>query len=61
MLILFPTTHLNEKGFSIVTKTNNKIRNRLEILTTVRISLTKSIIKPRIDQIILDQQQQQSH
>ncbi|XP_060873925.1 SCAN domain-containing protein 3-like [Metopolophium dirhodum] len=60
LLIPFSTTYLCENGFSTLTTIKNKTRNRLEISSAMRISLTKSI-KPRIDEIISHQQQQPSH
>jgi len=60
LLIPFSTTYLCENGFSTLTTIKNKIRNRLEISSAMRISLTKSI-KLRIDEIISYQQQQPSH
>jgi hypothetical protein len=43
-----------------MTTIKTKSRNRLDISPTMRISLSKSI-EPRIDKIILNQQQQKSH
>ncbi|KAL4091589.1 hypothetical protein QTP88_026255 [Uroleucon formosanum] len=60
LLIPFSTSYLCENGFSTLTTIINKTRNRLEISSAMRISLTKSI-KPRIDEIISHQQQQPSH
>ncbi|KAL4104356.1 hypothetical protein QTP88_019657 [Uroleucon formosanum] len=60
LLIPFSTTYLCENGFSTLITIKNKTRNRLEISSAMRISLTKSI-KPRIDEIISHQQQQPSH
>ncbi|XP_050528111.1 zinc finger BED domain-containing protein 5-like [Daktulosphaira vitifoliae] len=60
VLIPFSTTYLCEYGFSTLTAVKNKTRNRLEISATMRLSLTNSI-KPRIDDIISNQQQQPSH
>lgn len=60
LLIPFSTTYLCENGFSTLTTIKNKTRNRLEISSAMRISLTKTI-KPRIDEIISHQQQQLSH
>jgi len=59
-LIPFSTTYLCEAGFSTMTTIKTKSRNRLDISPTMRISLSKSI-EPRIDKIILNQQQQKSH
>jgi len=60
MLIPFSTTYLCEVGFSTMTTIKTKLRNRVDISPTMRISPTKSI-KPRIDKIISNKQQQKSH
>jgi hypothetical protein len=60
LLIPFSTTCLCENGFSTLTIIKNKTRNRLEMSSTMRISMTK-LIKPSIDEIISHQQQQLSH
>jgi len=60
VLIPFSTTYLCKYDYSILTVVKNKTRNRLEISAALRINL-KNSIKPRFDEIILNQQQQSSH
>ncbi|QQP39824.1 Uncharacterized protein FKW44_003322 [Caligus rogercresseyi] len=58
-LLPFPTTYLCEAGFSAVSTTKTKLRNRLDISNTLRVSL--SPITPRWDRLISEKQAQGSH
>ncbi|XP_042912693.1 SCAN domain-containing protein 3-like [Parasteatoda tepidariorum] len=58
-LLPFPTTYLCEAGFSAVTATKTKQRNKLEISNTLRVSL--SPITPRWSRLIAKKQAQGSH
>ena len=58
-LLPFPTTYLYEAGFSAVTATKTKYRNKLDISNTLRVSL--SPITPRWDRLIAKKQAQSSH
>ena len=58
-LLPFPTTYLCEAGFSAVTATKTKYRNKLDISNTLRVSL--SPIAPRWDRLIAKKQAQSSH
>lgn len=58
-LLPFPTSYLCEAGFSAVTTTKTKQRNRLDISNTLRVSL--SPITPRWDRLVAEKQAQGSH
>ena len=58
-LLLFPTTYLCEAGFSAMTATKTKLRNRLDISNTLRVSL--SSITPRWNLLVAGKQAQGSH
>ncbi|GFT57634.1 SCAN domain-containing protein 3 [Trichonephila clavipes] len=58
-LLPFPTTYLCETGFSAVTATKSKQRNKLDISNTLRVSL--SPITPRWDRLIATKQAQGSN
>ncbi|XP_041840400.1 SCAN domain-containing protein 3-like [Melanotaenia boesemani] len=58
-LLPFPTSYLCEAGFSAVTATKTKLRSRLDISHTLRVSL--SPITPRWDHLTADKQAQGSH
>ncbi|XP_042907053.1 protein FAM200A-like [Parasteatoda tepidariorum] len=58
-LLPFPTTYLCEAGFSAVTATKTKQRNKLVISNTLRVSL--SPITPRWSRLITKKQAQGSH
>ncbi|XP_071044165.1 protein FAM200A-like [Parasteatoda tepidariorum] len=58
-LLPFPTTYLCEAGFSAVTATKTKQRNKLELSNTLRVSL--SPITPRWTRLIAKKQAQGSH
>ncbi|XP_071402312.1 SCAN domain-containing protein 3-like [Centroberyx affinis] len=58
-LLPFPTSYLCEAGFSAMTATKTKLRNRLDIRNTLRVSL--SPITPRWDRLVAGKQAQGSH
>jgi len=58
-LLPFPTSYLCEAGFSAVTATKTKLRSRLDIRNTLRVSL--SPITPRLDRLVAETQAQGSH
>ncbi|CAI5671583.1 SCAN domain-containing protein 3 [Oreochromis niloticus] len=58
-LLPFPTSYLCEAGFSAVTATKTKLRSRLNISNTLRVSL--SPITPRWDRLVAEKQAQGSH
>ena len=58
-LLPFPTSYLCEAGFSAMTTTKTKLRSRLDIRNTLRVSL--SPIGPRWDRLIAEKQAQGSH
>ena len=58
-LLPFPTTYLCEAGFSAMTATKTKLRNRLDISNTLRVSL--SSITPRWNLLVAGKQAQGSH
>ncbi|XP_049919796.1 SCAN domain-containing protein 3-like [Epinephelus moara] len=58
-LLPFPTSYLCEVGFSAVIATKTKLRSRLDIRNTLRVSL--SPITPRWDHLIAEKQAQGSH
>ncbi|GBM93531.1 SCAN domain-containing protein 3, partial [Araneus ventricosus] len=58
-LLPFPTTYLCEAGFSAVTTTKTKQRNRLDISSTLRVSL--SSITSRWNRLVVKKQDQGSH
>lgn len=58
-LLPFPTSYLCEAGFSAVTATKTKLRSRLDISNTLRVSL--SPITPRWDRLVAEKQAQGSH
>ena len=58
-LLPFPTTYLCEAGFSAMTVTKTKLRNRLDIANTLRVSL--SAITPRWNILAAGKQAQGSH
>ena len=58
-LLPFPTTYLCEAGFSAMTATKTKLRNRLDISNTLRVSL--SSITPRLNLLVAGKQAQGSH
>ncbi|KAK7899543.1 hypothetical protein WMY93_020396 [Mugilogobius chulae] len=58
-LLPFPTSYLCESGFSAVTATKSKLRSRLDIRSTLRVSL--SSISPRWDRLVAGKQAQASH
>ncbi|GAA6086400.1 SCAN domain-containing protein 3-like, partial [Tachysurus ichikawai] len=58
-LLPFPTSYLCEAGFSAVTATKPKQRNKLDISNTLRVSL--SPITPRWNRIVAKKQAQGSH
>ncbi|XP_060764599.1 SCAN domain-containing protein 3-like [Neoarius graeffei] len=58
-LLPFPTTYLCEAGFSAMTVTKTKLRNRLDISNTLRVSLSN--ITPRWDILAAGKQAQGSH
>ncbi|GFT63247.1 SCAN domain-containing protein 3 [Trichonephila clavipes] len=58
-LLPFPTTYLCEAGFSAVTATKTKQRNKLDISNTLRVSL--SPINPRWNHLTAKNQAQGSH
>ncbi|KAM9302035.1 SCAN domain-containing protein 3-like [Gastrophryne carolinensis] len=55
----FPTSYLCEAGFSAVTATKTKQRNKLDISKTLRVSL--SPITPRWNRLVAEKQSQGSH
>lgn len=59
MLVPFATTYLCETGFSSITVIKNKFRNRLSVISPLRFSLTN--LKPTIEKLIEEEQQQSSH
>lgn len=59
VLLPFPSTYLCESGFSAVTATKTKYRNRLNVTPTLRLSLTN--LTPDIDNICSNIQAQPSH
>ncbi|XP_070399390.1 SCAN domain-containing protein 3-like [Nothobranchius furzeri] len=58
-LLPFPTSYLCETGFSAMTATKTKLRNKLDISNTLRVSL--SPITPRWDRLVTQKQAQGSH
>lgn len=58
-LLPFPTSYLCEAGFSAMTATKTKLRSRLDIRNTLRVSL--STIPPRWDRLVAGKQPQASH
>ena len=58
-LLPFPTSYLCEAGFSALSATKTKLRNKLDITHTLRVSL--SPITPRWDQLVAKMQGQGSH
>ncbi|KAJ7316251.1 hypothetical protein JRQ81_002413 [Phrynocephalus forsythii] len=58
-LLPFPTTYLCEAGFSAVTATKTKQRNKLDISNTLRVSL--SPITPRWNRLVANKQALGSH
>ena len=58
-LLPFRTSYLCEAGFSAVTATKTKLRNRLDISNTLRVSL--SPFTPRWDRLVAQKQAQGSH
>ncbi|XP_070797156.1 SCAN domain-containing protein 3-like [Pituophis catenifer annectens] len=58
-LLPFPTSYLCEAGFSAVTATKIKQRNKLDISKTLRVSL--SPITPRWNRLVAEKQAQGSH
>ncbi|CAI5785980.1 domain-containing 3-like [Podarcis lilfordi] len=58
-LLPFPTTYLCEAGFSAVTATKTKQRNKLDISNTLQVSL--SPITPRWNRLVAKKQAQGSH
>ena len=58
-LLPFPTTYLCEAGFSAMTVTKTKLRNRLDISNTLRVSLSN--ITPRWDILAAGKQAQGIH
>ena len=58
-LLPFPTSYLCEAGFSAMTATKTRLRSRLDVRNTLRISL--STITPRYDYIMAGKQAQGSH
>uniref|UniRef100_A0A8C6SPZ2 Uncharacterized protein n=1 Tax=Neogobius melanostomus TaxID=47308 RepID=A0A8C6SPZ2_9GOBI len=61
LLLPFTTTYLCESGFSIVTTTKTKARNRLSTTLEATLRLSLSPIPPRLDLIISGKQAQVSH
>ncbi|XP_071053656.1 zinc finger MYM-type protein 6-like [Onthophagus taurus] len=59
MLLPFATTYLCETGFSAMTVIKNKFRNRLSVVSPLRLSLTN--LEPTIEKLIEEEQQQSSH
>ena len=57
-LLPFPTTYLCEAGFSTMAVTKTKLRNRLDISNTLRVSLSN--ITPRWDILAAGKQAQSS-
>ena len=55
----FASTYRCESGFSAMTIIKNKIRNRLNVCSSLRIAL--SDIKPRIDLLVKNKQAHVSH
>ncbi|GBM38634.1 SCAN domain-containing protein 3 [Araneus ventricosus] len=58
-LLPFPTTYLCEAGFSAVTATKTKQRNKLDINSTLRVPL--SPITSRFNRLVAKKQAQGSH
>ncbi|XP_065127289.1 SCAN domain-containing protein 3-like [Paramisgurnus dabryanus] len=58
-LLPFPTSYLCEAGFSAMTSTKTRLRNRLDVRNTLHVSL--STIKPRYDVFVAAKQSQGSH
>lgn len=58
-LLPFPIKYLGEAGFSAVTATETKQRNKLNISNTLRVSL--SPIAPRWNHLVAKKQAQGSH
>ena len=58
-LLPFPTTYLCEAGFSAMTATKKKLRNRLDISNTLRVSLSSTT--PRWNLLVAGKQAQGSH
>ena len=58
-LLPFPTSHLCEAGFSAVTATKMRLRSRLDLSSTLRVSL--SPITPRWNHLVAGKQAQGSH
>jgi len=59
-LVPFATTYLCESGFSTLTTIKTKSRNKLDVESTMRISLTNSI-EAQIDSLVKEYQDQGSH
>lgn len=58
-LLLFPTSYLCEAGFSAVSATKTRLRSKLDIRNTLRVSL--SPFAPRLDRLGAEKQVQGSH
>ena len=58
-LLSFATSYLCEAGFSAVTATKTKQRNKMDISSTLRVSL--SPITPRWNRLVAEKQAQGSH
>lgn len=58
-LLPFPASYLCEAGFSAVKATKTKLRSRLDLSSTLRVSL--SLITPRWDRLAAAKQAQGSH
>ena len=58
-LLPFPTSYLCEAGFSTMTATKTRLRSRLDVSNTLRVSL--SPIPPRYDLLVAGKQAQGSH
>lgn len=58
-LLPFPTSYLCEAGLSAVTATKTKLRSRLNISSTLWVSL--SPITPRLDRLVAAKKAQGSH
>lgn len=58
-LLPFPTSYLCQAGFSAMTATKTRLRSRLNVKNTLRVSL--SPITPRYDALVAGKQAQGSH
>ena len=58
-LLPFPTSYLCESGFSVMAATKTKLRNRLDVRDTLRVSLSTMI--PRWERLVAAKQAQGSH